>query len=87
MEARKILGWNLRAIRASRGQTIEELAGVAQLDSSSVARIERGTANPTLEVIERLSHALDVPVVQLFLEPADRTSAPKPLPAGRKPRR
>ncbi|SDF82439.1 helix-turn-helix domain-containing protein [Thalassobaculum litoreum] len=84
MEARQIVGWNLRRIRAEKGLTIEELGHEAGVDASSVARIERGTANPSIGVIEKLGRALGVSLVQLLTEPEAGEVPPKPLPAGRR---
>lgn len=84
MEARQIVGWNLRRIRAEKGLTIEELGHEAGVDASSVARIERGTANPSIGVIEKLGIALAVPLTELLIEPPAGTAPPKPLPAGRR---
>lgn len=84
MEARQIVGWNLRRIRAEKGLTIEELGHEAGVDASSVARIERGTANPSIGVIEKLGIALAVPLTELLIEPPTGASPPKPLAAGRR---
>ena len=84
MEARQIVGWNLRRVRAAKGLTIEELGYQAEVDASSVARIERGTANPSIGVIEKLARALGVPLVEFLVEPNPGDAPPKPLPAGRK---
>lgn len=84
MEARKIVGWNLRRLRTARGLTIEELGDQAMLDPSSVARIERGTANPGIMTIEKLAAALGVPLVEFVVEPEGGKAPPRPLRAGRK---
>lgn len=84
MEARQIVGWNLRRIRTAKGLTIEELGYEAGVDGSSVARIERGTANPSIGVIEKLGRALGVPLVEFLAEPEPGTSPPRPLTAGRR---
>lgn len=84
MEARQIVGWNLRRIRAEKGLTIEELGHEAGVDASSVARIERGTANPSIGVIEKLGMVLKVPLTEFLVEPEIGASPPKPLSAGRR---
>ena len=45
MEAKKLVGWNLRRLRVAKGFTIEELAARADADASFVARLERGQVN------------------------------------------
>jgi transcriptional regulator with XRE-family HTH domain len=63
----------------------EALAADAKLETMHVSRIERGLANPTLKVVERLARALKVDAVQLFV--LDKARAPSGnLTAGRKPR-
>lgn len=85
MEARRILGWNVRRIRVEQHMTIEELAGRADIDSSHVARIERGTVNSSLDVMAKLAKVLRVRLADLVTDPPPGTSKPAPLRAGRKP--
>jgi transcriptional regulator with XRE-family HTH domain len=87
MKARKFVGWNLRRLRAERGFSIESLAGDAEVDPSHVARIERGTVNPSVDVLERLAHVLRVKLHEFFIEPEPGASPPKPLRSGRRPRK
>jgi len=87
MEARRIVGWNLRRIRVERGLTIEDLAGNAEVDASFVARVERASANSSVDLLDRLARALKVRLVELFIEPAPGAPQPKPLRAGRRPTR
>jgi transcriptional regulator with XRE-family HTH domain len=85
MEAQRIVGWNLRRIRVERGLSIEELAGQAEVDASYVARMERGTVNPSVGVVERLGRALGVALVEFFIAPPRGATLPKGLRAGRRP--
>jgi transcriptional regulator with XRE-family HTH domain len=87
MRARRIVGWNLRRIRVERGLSLEELAGDSEVDSSTVARIERSTVNASIDILERLAKALRVSVGALLVEPQPGATAPKPLRAGRRARR
>jgi transcriptional regulator with XRE-family HTH domain len=43
MEAKKLVGWNLRRLRVAKNLTIEELAGRADVDSSYFGRLEATT--------------------------------------------
>jgi transcriptional regulator with XRE-family HTH domain len=87
MKARRAVGWNVRRLRAERGFSIESLAGEAEVDESHVARIERGTVNPSVDVLERLAQVLKVKLSELFIEPEPGTPPPPTLKRGRKPQK
>lgn len=86
MDARQIMGWNLRLLRVERGLSQERLALEARIDRAYVGRVERGMENVTIATIEALARALEVPVAALFSQPDSNTSHPKPLRPGRKPK-
>jgi len=86
MDARKIIGWNLRLLRVERGLSQERLALEAKIDRAYVGRVERGMENVTIGTIEAMARALEVPVATLFVEPVSTDSSPKPLRSGRKPK-
>jgi len=79
------VGWNVRRIRTEKTITIEELADRAEIDSSYLAKIERGTVNPSIGKLASVAKALGVKLADLVVEPAPGSRAPKPLPAGRRP--
>ncbi|XVQ85159.1 helix-turn-helix domain-containing protein [Microbispora siamensis] len=56
------LGKTVRAMRETRGWSQSDLARVAGMTQSAVARFEAGGTVPTLPVIERLASALDAEV-------------------------
>ncbi|WP_182908215.1 helix-turn-helix domain-containing protein [Microbispora sp. H13382] len=56
------LGKTIRAMRETRGWSQSDLARVAGMTQSAVARFEAGGTVPTLPVIERLASALDAEV-------------------------
>lgn len=85
MDARSIIGWNVRSLRVERGLSQERLALAAGIDRSYVGRVERGSENVTVSTLEALAAVLEVPVARLFEEPVDHTR-PNPLPSGRKPK-
>lgn len=87
MRARQTLGWNVRRLRVERNWSIEELAGVAEIDASYVARIERGTVNASIDVVEKIALALKLRPMELLVEDYVGAKAPRPLRAGRRPRR
>ena len=66
-EHRLRLGRRVRALRERHGWSQERLAEAAGgLDRSYLAEIETGVANPTVDVLVRISSALDVDVSGLF---------------------
>lgn len=64
---RHTFGARVRELRTNRNWSQEQFAHVAELDRTYVYEIERGRRNPTLDVIHRIAHALDVDVADLFL--------------------
>ena len=55
-----LFGNRLRSIRVSRGFTQESLALEAQIDRTYISGCERGKRNVTIEMLYRLSDALNV---------------------------
>lgn len=87
MNAREILGWNLRRLRVAKALSQERLALEAEIDRSYVGRVERGTENVTIARLEAFAAVLGVTVAELFSEPAADAPLPRPLPSGRKAKR
>jgi len=85
MDARKLVAWNLRRLRVARGIAQEALAVDAEIDRTYVSRLERNMENPTVAVLERLSRALGVEIVELFARPKPGSRPSQILPKGRKP--
>ena len=52
-------------LRQKRGMRQEDLATKAHLHRVSLANIERGAKQPTLETLDRIARALDVTLVDL----------------------
>lgn len=86
MEAKRLVGWNLRRLRVAKGLTIEELAGRADADASYVARLERGQVNVGIVMLERLAKQVSAKLSDLVVEPEPHAKPPKPLKAGRRPK-
>jgi transcriptional regulator with XRE-family HTH domain len=59
-------GKRLRELREERGLTQEQLAFKVGLSREYLSRIEGGRRNVSLNVIERLSEALNIPVHELL---------------------
>lgn len=59
-------GNKVREIRQKKGFSQEALALKAGVHRTYIGMIERGEKNITLENIEKISNALDVPLSKLF---------------------
>ena len=66
MDDRKLLGRRIKSLRRSKSHTQERLAEIIDISAKYLAGIERGEANPTLSLLERLSAGLEVPLPELF---------------------
>ena len=66
MNDRELLGKRIKSLRRSKGHTQERLAEIIDVNTNYLAVIERGEANPTLSLLERLSAGLEVPLSELF---------------------
>jgi transcriptional regulator with XRE-family HTH domain len=75
------LGEAIKRHRAILGISQEELARRSGLQRTYISDLERGTRNPSVGSIQKIAHALQVPVAKLFELPGngDGTSG-----AGRK---
>ena len=60
------VGFNIRRIREERGLSQEELAALAGLHRAYVGQIERGEKNIGLKNLEKIAHALEVNIENLF---------------------
>lgn len=60
MEELKLVGPRLRAVRHSRGWTLEELAGRARMSVSTLSRLESGKRQASLELLLPLTRLLGV---------------------------
>jgi transcriptional regulator with XRE-family HTH domain len=60
MDARALLGQNVRRLREERDWSQEQLAFESGLDRTYISGVERGVRNPTVLVIARIAKALDV---------------------------
>jgi transcriptional regulator with XRE-family HTH domain len=58
-------GDNVRKLREQREWTQEQLAEKADLDQTFISGIERGTRNPTIITVTKLSKALKTSVSRL----------------------
>jgi transcriptional regulator with XRE-family HTH domain len=63
---------NVRSLRMDAGLTLADLAGAAGLGKSTLAQLESGKANPSVETLWAIAAALRVPFARLVEE--DRTA-------------
>ncbi len=61
------LGQTVMHYRKSQKMTIREFAEYSGISTSLISQIERGQANPSLNVLELISKALNVPIYTLFI--------------------
>ena len=66
------IGQRLRDIRSERGLSIRDLARKSGLNVNTLSMIENGKNSPSLETLQQLSFALEMPIIAFFEE-----SAPK----------
>ncbi|WP_170223084.1 XRE family transcriptional regulator [Nonomuraea turkmeniaca] len=62
---RGAIAGNLRGTRLARGFSVRELAELTGVSKALISQIERGVANPTIEVLTRLAAALDLTFAEL----------------------
>lgn len=60
------IGLRVRELRVERGLSRAELARRVGTTSALIARIEEGTADPRLDILERVSAAFDLDLVVDF---------------------
>ena len=65
MKIEKQLGMRIRYLRKQKGLSIEDLALKAEIHPTYLSDLERGTRNPTLKIITKISIALDVSLSEL----------------------
>ncbi len=66
MDEKRLIGLRIKEIRKIRGLSQEELAEKAETSANYLSRMERGTENPTLDMLIKLAHALEVEIWEIF---------------------
>ncbi|MGY4403813.1 helix-turn-helix domain-containing protein [Bradyrhizobium sp. USDA 3315] len=84
MKARALVALNVRRIRVDRGISQQKLAHEAGIDCSYLARLERQSENPTIDILDRIAEALGVHPFELVVQHSKRAKASKTLHEGRK---
>ena len=65
-EISKIIGKRIRNYRTAQGLSQERLAELSGTHHTYIGQIERGEKNATVESIEKISSALNLPLSELF---------------------
>lgn len=63
---RQVFARNVRLVRANKDMSQEVMAAQAQLDRTFIGSLERGERNISIDNIERLAKAIDVPPHELL---------------------
>ena len=66
MDEKKLIGRRIKELRKSKGLSQEKLAEKAETSPNYLSRMERGTENPTLDMLIKLSNALEVEMWEMF---------------------
>ena len=78
-EIAKFIGQRIRNYRTQRCLSQEKLAELSGCHPTYIGQVERGEKNATLESIEKIASALNVPLSQLF-EKLDNSDAYESIP-------
>ncbi|RFO96039.1 transcriptional regulator [Rhodoferax lacus] len=74
------LGQQVRSHRRAAAMTQTDLASVCGINRVYVCRIERGTANPSVALVQDLAQALHIDIATLMIEVRSRSEASFPSP-------
>ncbi len=77
-EAQKIIGAYVRALREQRGLSLEALAAQADISYQYLSGVETGKQNFSVQVLEALARALDLPIRTLMVGAYDLAAGAAP---------
>ncbi|MBN2456049.1 MAG: helix-turn-helix transcriptional regulator [Sedimentisphaerales bacterium] len=60
------IGARLRAVRAAKNLTLEQLSNIAGVSKSMISQIEQGKANPTVALMLKMADALEMEIGSLL---------------------
>jgi transcriptional regulator with XRE-family HTH domain len=66
MDTKKLIGMKIKELRRSKHLSQEQLAEKAEINAKYLSRMERGTENPTLDMLIKLANALEVEMWEMF---------------------
>lgn len=64
--SKKLLAKNIKSSRKELGLSQEAFADACQIDRTYASQIERGVANPSLEVLCRIADTLELSITDLL---------------------
>ena len=65
-EFRKIIGESIRKLRTNKKYSTEKLAGLSDIDYTSLNQIENGKQNPKSYTLYKILRALDIDIMELI---------------------
>ena len=68
-------GERIRELRVVKGLSQEQLALRAEITTTYLGLVERNSKNPTVKIIERLCHSLEISLADFFVS-APKVSSP-----------
>lgn len=66
MNVKELIGKRIQELRKARGLSQEKIAEKADISSTYLSRIECGRENPTLDMLIKLSNALEIEMWEMF---------------------
>lgn len=78
-EIAKIIGQRIRNYRTEKGLSQEKLAEMSGCHPTYIGQVERGEKNATLESIDKIASAMDIPLPKLFEKMGEDSSDSIPL--------
>jgi len=69
---RQLVGEELREVRQTRGATLREVAGKARVSPQYLSEIERGSKEPSSEILAAIGTSLDLSLLDLTIGVATR---------------
>jgi len=66
MKAQEQLGMRIKYLRQKRRWSQEDLALNSSINRNYISDLENGRRNPSLEILERITVALDITLEELF---------------------
>ncbi|WEV60328.1 helix-turn-helix domain-containing protein [Streptococcaceae bacterium ESL0729] len=68
MDINRIIGKNLKRIRASKGMSLASLSELSSISKGMLSQIENGETNPTINTIWKICSGLNIPYTALLEE-------------------
>ena len=65
---KKHIGVAIKRYRTDLGWSLREMASRVGVAHSTIAAIENGESNPSIETLRRISDELQIPISRLFLD-------------------